>query len=66
MNKKWIKAALIRALKTFCQTIISMVTIGACVSEIDVKYVASCSVVAAVLSICTSIVGLPEVEENEE
>lgn len=68
MNRNWWKAAGVRSLKTFCQSIISMVGVGACISEIDIKYVCSCAVVAAVLSLCTSIVGLPELteEENEE
>ena len=61
---KWIKAAGIRALKTFGQTFASLMTVGAAVGEIDWSYVASCSVVAAVYSIATSIAGLPELKEE--
>ncbi|MED4061689.1 holin [Priestia megaterium] len=62
MNKKWFKAAGVRALKTFCQTAASMITIGAILSEINWTVVASASAVAAIYSILTSFAGLPEVE----
>lgn len=65
MSKEWIKAAAIRAVKTFCQIILSMVGVGACISDINIKYVLSCAVVAAVLSLCTSVVGLPEVSDEQ-
>jgi hypothetical protein len=63
MNKKWWKAAGIRALKTFCQTAISMFTVGQAVLDVNWLNVASVSAVAAVISLLTSIAGLPEVEE---
>lgn len=61
--KSWIKAAGIRALKTLAQTAVA--TIGTCavLSEVDWVMVASASALAAVLSLLTSIAGLPEVQE---
>lgn len=62
--KKWLKAAGIRALKTFAQSMLGGIAIGAAVSEINWQYVASVAVVAAILSMLTSVAGLPEVEEE--
>lgn len=64
MSKKWWKAAGIRALKTLCQTAVSMLTIGQAVMEVDWVNVLSVSAVAGVISLLTSIAGLPEVEEK--
>lgn len=61
--KKWIKAALIRAIKTFAQTGASLITVGAVLSEIDWVMIASASAVAFIYSILTSLAGLPEVKE---
>ena len=61
--KEWLKAALIRAVKTFAQTAAASITVGAAVSEVDWLRVLSVSGVAFVLSILTSAAtGLPEVE----
>ncbi len=62
--KDWIKAAGIRAVKTFAQTMLSMITVGAAISEIDWLYIASCSAVALVASVLTSVVGLPELDKQ--
>lgn len=62
----WIKAAGIRALKTTSQTAVSMIGIGLALSEIDWIHVVSVSLVAGVLSILTSLAGLPEVEKDEK
>lgn len=64
MSKKWWKAAGIRALKTLCQTAVSMLTIGQAVMEVDWVNVLSVSAVAGVISLLTSIAGLPEVEDE--
>lgn len=65
MNKKWLKAAGIRALKTFCQTALSMLTIGQALIDVNWLNVLSVSGVACIISMLTSIVGLPEVEEGK-
>lgn len=64
MFKKWLKAALIRALKTVAQTASSLITVGVVASEIDWGSVVSVSLVAGVYSMLTSISGLPEVKED--
>ena len=64
--KKWAKAAGVRALKTFAQTFASMIAVGAAISEVDWLRALSVSGVAFVLSIMTSLAGLPEVEGTTE
>ena len=61
--KNWIKAAGIRAIKTVAQTAVA--TIGTCavLSEVNWITVASASVLAGILSLLTSLAGLPELEE---
>lgn len=61
--KTWIRAAGIRALKTLAQTAVA--TIGTCavLSEVNWIMVASASALAAVLSLLTSVAGLPEIKE---
>ena len=62
-TKKWIKAAGVRAIKTVAQTAVA--TIGTAVLMNDVNWVAvaSASILAGVLSLLTSVAGLPEVKE---
>ena len=64
--KEWAIAALIRAVKTFAQTFVSMIAVGAAFSEIDWLRALSVSGVAFVLSMLTSLGGLPEVEKNPD
>ncbi|MBQ3057609.1 MAG: hypothetical protein IJD00_01500 [Clostridia bacterium] len=59
---KWLKAAAIRAIKTFAQTAASLVTVGALISEINWIMVLSASAVAFIYSILTSLAGLPEIK----
>lgn len=61
----WIKAAGIRALKTFAQTAVSMLTVGQAFIEINWVNVLSVSGVAALISIFTSLAGLPEVTDYD-
>ena len=63
IGKNWIRAAGIRALKTVAQTAVA--TIGTCavLSEVNWITVASASVLAGILSLLTSLAGLPELEE---
>ena len=63
MTKKWWKASLTRCVRTICQTAIA--TIGTAVVLSDVNWIAvvSASVLAGVLSLLTSVAGLPEVKE---
>ena len=62
--KKWFKAAGVRAIKTFAQTAVSMLTVGQAVIDVNWINVVSISAVSAVISILTSIAGLPEVKED--
>ena len=62
--KEWLKAALIRAIRTFAQTAAATITVGATISEVDWLRVLSVSGVAFVLSMLTSLGGLPEVEQK--
>ncbi|WP_173452038.1 holin [Eubacterium pyruvativorans] len=66
MNKKWMKAAGIRALKTICQTAIATIGTAMVLSQVDWKVVVSASVLAGILSILTSLAGLPEVKGGDE
>ena len=61
-TKKWLKAAGIRAVKTMAQTAVAVIGTGAVISAVDWKMVLSASVVAGVVSILTSVAGIPEVE----
>ena len=64
-NKNWWAAALVRCLKTVAQTMIATIGCTAVLSEIDFKVVLSSAVVSGLLSLLTSITGLPEVEADE-
>ena len=64
--KAWAKAALIRATKTFAQTALAGITVGAAFADINWIALVSVAGVAFVASILTSLAGLPEVEEVKE
>lgn len=66
MNKTWIKAAGVRALKTACQTAVATIGTSALMADVSWVMVLSASALAGVLSILTSIAGLPEVKEESE
>ena len=63
--KKWLKAALIRAVRTMAQSAIAMIGTAVVLSEVDWTMVVSATILSGVLSILTSIGGLPEVREEE-
>lgn len=64
--KKWWKAAAVRAVKTTAQTAVATIGATALLTEVDWVAVVSASVLAGVLSILTSVSGLPEVDKSEE
>lgn len=63
--KKWAKAACVRAIKTVAQTFVAMIGTATVLGAVDWKMVVSASVLAGVLSIATSVAGLPEINVNE-
>lgn len=60
--KNWIKIAGVRAIKTVAQTAVAMVGVSAVMSEVDWLTVGSASLLAGILSLLTSVAGLPEEE----
>lgn len=60
-TKEWLRAALIRAVKTAAQTAVAMLPAAAAIADVDWKTVAGTAALAAVASILTSLAGLPEV-----
>lgn len=64
--KAWLKAAGIRALKTVAQTAIATIGTSAVISEVNWLMVGSASLLAGILSLLTSIGGLPEVPEKSD
>ena len=65
MSKIWFKAAGIRALKTVAQTAVGVIGAAAVLSEVDWLVVISGAALAGVVSLLTSIAGLPEVKDGE-
>lgn len=65
MSKIWCKYAGIRALKTFCQTAIASIGTSATMGDVNWIIVGSTSLLSAILSLLTSIAGIPEVEMSE-
>ena len=61
--KKWIKAALVRAVKTVAQTAVATIGTSAAMGEVNWIMVGSASLLAGILSILTSVAGLPEVKQ---
>lgn len=64
-TKKWMKAAVVRAIKTMAQSAIAAIGVSTTIGTVDWKVVASTTVVTGILSLLTSVAGLPEVESKE-
>ena len=65
-TKIWMRCAGIRAIKTMAQTAVAMIGTAVVMSSVDWKMVLSASVLAGILSILTSVAGLPEVDHETE
>lgn len=63
--KKWVKAAGIRAVKTVAQTAVATIGTATVIGQVDVKLVISASMLAGILSLLTSVAGLPECSDSE-
>lgn len=63
-TKKWFRAAGVRAIKTVAQTAVATIGTSAILSAVDWKVVLSASLLSGLLSVLTSISGLPEVKEE--
>lgn len=66
MNKNWLKCAGIRAIKTICQTAIATIGTSVVLSDVNWIVVGSASLLSGLLSLLTSIAGLPELEKEEK
>ena len=64
--KNWLKAAGIRAIKTVAQTAVATIGTSAVMGDVNWIMVASASALAGILSLLTSIAGIPEVKESDE
>lgn len=65
-TKQWFKKAGVRAVKTMAQTFVATIGTATVIGAVDWKMVLSASVLAGILSVATSIAGIPEVEAVEE
>ena len=65
-TKKWIKASAIRAVKTMAQTAVATIGTSAVMGDVNWLMVASASALSGIISILTSVAGIPEVRSDEE
>ena len=66
MSKSWWKAAGVRAVKTIAQTAVGTIGASAVISDVDWRVVVSASLLAGLVSMLTSIAGLPEVKTESD
>lgn len=64
-TKKWAKKAAVRAVKTVAQTAVATIGTATAIGQVDAKLVVSASVLAGILSLLTSVAGLPECSKSE-
>lgn len=62
--KKWLKAAGVRAIKTVAQTAVSLIPVAVTIAEVDWIAVGGTALLAGIVSMLTSVAGLPEVKEE--
>lgn len=65
-TKQWAKAAAVRAVKTMAQTFVATIGTAAVMGDVNWAMVASASVLAGIISMATSVAGIPEVTEKEQ
>ena len=65
-TKKWLKASIVRAVKTMAQTAVATIGTSAVLGEVNWVMVGSASALAGILSVLTSVAGIPEVGESNE
>ena len=65
-TKKWLKSACVRSLKTICQTAVATIGTSALMGDVNWIAVGSASLLAGILSVLTSVAGIPEVQAKEE
>ena len=65
-TKKWFKASIVRAVKTMAQTAVATIGTSAVLGDVNWVMVGSASALAGILSILTSVAGIPEVGEDDE
>lgn len=70
MNKeywiKWLKASAVRAVKTFAQTAVSLITVGQIITDLNWLEIIGVSATSAVVSMLTSLAGIPEVQKEAD
>lgn len=64
--KNWLKCAGVRAIKTVAQTAVAMIPVAVSISEVDWLTIVGTSALAGIVSLLTSVAGLPELENEEE